>query len=143
MAGYSSTPLPKKLGIEPGSTLLLASAPKGFDALLNPLPVNVRIRRRRGDFDVAVAFVTSQRQLLERLATLPKLMAENGGLWLAWPKKSSGVITDVSEDVVRTFALRGKLVDNKLCAIDDTWSCLRLVLSLEHRSGASKSKRKR
>ena len=143
MAGYSSTPLPKKLGIKSGTTLLLAGAPKGFDRLLKPLPVGVRVRRRRGEFDVAVAFVTSQQKLKERLDTLPKLMAENGGLWVAWPKKSSGVTTDVSEDVIRAFALGGRLVDNKVCAIDDTWSGLRLVLRLEHRSKASKSKRKR
>lgn len=129
VAGYSTTPLPKKLGIGAGSRVALVSAPKGF---LDPLPPGASVVSR-GTFDVAVAFCDARTSLSKRLPGLYARMAENGGLWIAWPKKSSGVKTDLSEDVVRELGLAIGLVDNKVCAIDETWSGLRLVIRVADR----------
>jgi hypothetical protein len=134
-AGYSGTPLPRKLGIKAGARLALIGAPEGFDLTLGSLPEAVTVGRRLGrqPFDVIVAFF-SRRSLLER--RLPQLVAAldpAGGLWLAWPKRASGVETDVTEDVVRTLGLAAGLVDNKICAIDQVWSVLRLVYRLRDR----------
>ena len=127
MAGYSGTPLPKKLGIEEGSSVLLRLAPSGFESLLSPLPSTAKVtrtRRARAVFDVIV-FFAEKRAVLER--KLPGVVAQlksDGGLWLAWPKKSSGKLTDLEENFVRTAGLGVGLVDNKICAIDETWSGL-------------------
>jgi hypothetical protein len=134
MAGYSGTPLPRKLAIKPESTLALIGAPDDFEATLGELPTGVRTRTRAsGSADVAVAFFTRRAKLEARLATLAKLIHPDGGLWIAWPKRASGVETDITEDVVRNLALAGGLVDNKVCAIDETWSGLRLVYRLRDR----------
>jgi hypothetical protein len=134
MAGYSGTPLPKKLGIKPESTLALIGAPARFEVTLGDLPAGVRTRTRAaGSADVVVAFFTRRAKLEGRLAALAKVIHPDGGLWIAWPKRSSGVETDITEDVVRELALAGGLVDNKVCAIDDTWSGLRLVYRLRDR----------
>src|SRR3954468_1570044 len=135
-AGYSGTPLPRKLGIEPGHRLVLLGAPEGFEAdVLRPLPDGVRVRRTaRGPADVIVAFLTERRVLERRLGAFRALMEPASGLWIAWPKKASKVPTDMTEDVVREVALPGgELVDNKVCAIDAVWSGLRLVIRLDHR----------
>ncbi len=137
-AGYSGTPLPRKLGVKPGARLGLIGAPDGFDATLGDLPAGVAVRRRLGrdPFDVLVAFF-SRRSLLERrLPSLRSALDPVGGLWIAWPKRASGVATDVTEDVVRTLGLAAGLVDNKVCAIDDVWSGLRLVYRLRDRPRA-------
>jgi hypothetical protein len=134
MAGYSGTPLPKKLGIKPESTLALVGAPEDFDATLGDLPEAVRIRTSAtGSADVVVAFFTERLKLERRLGVLARVIHPNGGLWIAWPKRASGVDTDVTEDVVREIGLAGGLVDNKVCAIDATWSGLRLVYRLRDR----------
>jgi hypothetical protein len=133
-AGYSGTPLPKKLGIREESRLTVVSAPDGFEGLLAPLPLGVRMSRRLGrDADVIVAFHTSRAVLEERFGRLRNAMHDAGGLWIAWPKKASGVATDITEDVVRAIALSHGLVDNKVCAIDATWSGLRIVVRRENR----------
>ena len=128
-AGYSGTPLPKKLGIKEEARLALVGAvPAGFDRTLGRLPAGVEVRRQaRGRSDVIVCFVTRRAELARRFAALKRALDPDGGLWIAWPKRASGVATDMTEDVVREIALPGGLVDNKVCAIDETWSGLRLV----------------
>ena len=133
--GYSGTPLPRKLGIKAGARVALIGAPDGFDSTLGELPDGVVVRRRLGGapFDVIVAFF-SRRSLLER--RLPELVAaldDAGGLWIAWPKRSSGVATDVTEGVVHTLGLATGLVDNKVCAVDQVWSGFRFVFRLRDR----------
>ncbi|HET9517102.1 MAG TPA: DUF3052 family protein [Actinoplanes sp.] len=136
MAGYSRTPLHRKLGIKPGHRVALLDAPAGFAATLDGLPDGVVILRTLAadvPIDVIVLFVTERRQLQARLAEATRRMAQNGGLWVAWPKRASKVPTDVTEDVVREVALPTGLVDNKVCAIDAIWSGLRLVIRRENR----------
>jgi hypothetical protein len=136
VAGYSGTPLPTKLGIKHGASVAFAAAPPEFTTALGPLPEAVTVKARTvPPLDVVVAFFIRRAQLERRLAALSKAIFPDGGLWIAWPKRASGVATDLSEDVVRELALSGKLVDNKVCAIDGTWSALRLVYRLEHRPG--------
>ena len=134
MAGYSGTPLPKKLGIKDGHAVAVLSEPDGFAMTLGSLPPDVRIvHDLRGHRDVVVAFFTARAVLEKRLAALTKAIFPDGGLWIAWPKKTSRVPTDITEDVVREVALPTGLVDNKVCAIDDVWSGLRLVVRVENR----------
>jgi hypothetical protein len=127
MAGYSGTPLPQKLGIKAGSRLGLFGAPPGFDRVLGALPEGVRTTTR-GALDVAVFFTEEQRALKKKFAVLAKAVAPAGALWIAWPKKSSGVATDLDENVVRAVGLEKGLVDVKVCAIDETWSGLKFVV---------------
>jgi hypothetical protein len=135
MSGYSGTPLPRKLGIKPGHRVLLLGAPDGFEhTTLGALPEGVRVgRQARGRADVIVAFFADRTQLARRLPTLRERMEPAAGLWIAWPKRGSGVPTDLTEDAVRELALATRLVDNKVCAIDPTWSALRLVIRLADR----------
>jgi hypothetical protein len=134
-AGYSGTPLPRKLGIKPGHRVALLGAPDGFEGgTLRELPDGVRVARRAGGrADVIVSFHTRRAELERRLPALRALMEPAAGLWVAWPKRASKVETDITEDVVREIALPTGLVDNKVCAIDATWSGLRLVIRLEQR----------
>jgi hypothetical protein len=135
MAGYSGTPLPRKLGIKPGHRVLALGAPDGFaDGTLGELPDGVALRTTaRGKADVIVAFHERRAELARRMPRLRELMEPAAGLWIAWPKRASGVPTDLTEDVVRELALANRLVDNKVCAIDDVWSGLRLVIRLRDR----------
>jgi hypothetical protein len=133
-AGYSGTPLPRKLGIKPGAQLGLIEAPDGFERVLGELPPGVSVRRRlQGSFDVIVAFFVARSELERRLAACKNALTAAGGLWLAWPKRSSGVATDLGEGAVRELGLATGLVDNKVCAIDATWSGLRFVHRLADR----------
>ena len=134
MAGYSQRPLAGKLGIKPGHTIALSSAPHGFDRTLGELPGGVTVKTRAGGrADVVVAFFVRSAPLRSRLGRLARMIHPDGGLWIAWPKRASGVATDLTEDLVRELALAGGLVDNKVCAIDDVWSGLRLVDRLADR----------
>ena len=136
MSGYSGTPLPKKLGIKPGSTVAFRKAPPEFAAALGGLPEGVRVKARAAaPLDVVVAFFGDRSELDARLRGLSRAIFPDGGLWIAWPKHSSGVATDLTEDVVREIGLALGLVDNKVCAIDETWSGLRLVHRLRDRTG--------
>ena len=128
-AGYSGTPLPKKLGIKPGHRLLLVDAPDGF--ALDGLPEGVV--EAEGEADVIVAFFVARAELEQALPALRARMDKAAGLWIAWPKRASKLETDLTEDVVRELALANVLVDNKVCAIDETWSGLRLVIRLKDR----------
>jgi hypothetical protein len=133
--GYSGTPLVRKLGIKPAARLGLIGAPDDFDETLGELPAGVEVRRRLGGrpFDVVVAFFTRRAKLQRRLPSLATALDPAGGLWIAWPKRASGVASDVTEDVVRNLGLATGLVDNKVCAVDQVWSGLRLVYRLRDR----------
>ena len=133
-AGYSGTPLPRKLGIKPEARLALIAAPEGLEAVLGELPPGVSVRRRlQGTFDVIVAFFDARAELERRLPACRAALDQAGGLWVAWPKRSSGVATDLGEGTVRELGLAAGLVDNKVCAIDATWSGLRFVYRLADR----------
>jgi hypothetical protein len=138
MAGYSATPLPKKLGIKNRCRVGLAKAPENFADTLGALPDGVTVTdaaRARGPFDVMVCFATTERELAAVFSRLAGKLTEEGGLWVAWPKKSSGVATALDENAVRRAGLATeRLVDNKVCAIDQTWSGLRFVVRLSHRA---------
>jgi hypothetical protein len=143
MAGYSGTPLPQKLGIKPGNRLALLAAPAGFARVLGKLPADVSIASAldgRAAFDVIVLFVTSMAELRRSFRATAKRLEPSGGFWVAWPKKASGVTTDVTENLVRTVALDAGLVDNKVCAIDETWSGLRHVVRLADRPKAARAR---
>jgi hypothetical protein len=130
-SGYSGTPLPKKLGIASGSTVALVGAPAG---VIDGLPDDVTVKRRaRGKADVVVAFFTERRELKRRIEALGRMIFPAGGLWVAWPKRASGLATTMDENVVRAVALPLGLVDNKVCAIDETWTGLRVVWRRERR----------
>jgi hypothetical protein len=128
-AGYSGTPLAKKLGIREGSRVLLLGAPRGYPAALAPLPDRVRFERRAGvAVDIAQLFVTRREDLARRLGVLRKTLRPDAALWISWPKKASGVATTVTEDVVRELGLPLGFVDIKVCAVDEVWSGLKLVV---------------
>ncbi|HTL35764.1 MAG TPA: hypothetical protein VL326_21690 [Kofleriaceae bacterium] len=135
-AGYSGTPLPQKLGIKEDHEVVVLNAPRGFFEALGKLPPSVTMQTRLAGkipFDVIVAFVQQAAQLVKVLKDARPRMQPAAGLWIAWPKKSSGVPTDITEDVIRQIALPTGVVDNKVCAIDETWSGLRLVIRKENR----------
>jgi hypothetical protein len=130
--GYSGTPLVEKLGIKPGAKLKFVSEPTGFDALLGELPDGSRFAAR-GALDFAMLFAKDRSDLEKGFSQLRDRLEPNGMLWVAWPKKTSGVATDLTEGVVRTFGLESGLVDVKVCAIDDIWSGLKFVRRLKDR----------
>ena len=133
-AGYSGTPLPKKLGIEEGTIFATVHAPDGFDATLGSLPAEADWRARLSpDLDVVIAFYTSRAALTKEWPKLTKAAAPDGTVWVGWPKKASKVPTDITEDALRELLLPTGWVDNKVCAIDDTWSGLRFALRRELR----------
>jgi hypothetical protein len=124
-AGYSGTPLPKKLGIKAGSVVLLVNAPDDFERTLGALPDRAVVcDQARGRVDVALWFVTSRAELERQIQKKSQLGNDGGRLWIIWPKKASGIATDVSEPVVREIGLASGLVDYKVCAVDHVWSGL-------------------
>lgn len=138
-AGYSGTPLPQKLGIKERHQVAIVDAPAGFEKTLGPLPTGATVvklatkAKQPPLLDVIVVFVKQRADMVALIATCRLRMQQAGGLWIAWPKKSSGVATDITEQTIRDVALPTGLVDNKVCAIDDTWSGLRLVIRKENR----------
>lgn len=127
LAGYSGTPLPKKLGIKPDSTIALINQPRGFETALGELPEGVTfIPEAQGKPDLIIWFIRTRFELESRINAMRDLTGD-GGLWVAWPKKSSGVASDVTETIVRDTALAVGLVDYKVCAIDATWSGLKFA----------------
>ncbi len=134
MAGYSGRALVDKLGVRPGSRVVLVGAPQGFESALEPLPAGATVRRRmsRGT-DMAVMFPASRAELARKWEQLTRAVGPAGAVWVAWPKKASGVLTDMTENAVRDVVLPTGWVDTKVCAIDDTWSGLKCVLRLDRR----------
>ena len=128
-SGYSGTPLPKKLGITSGSRVLLIGAPEGYDETLGPLPEGVEFAKRAGaTVGLVQLFATRRADLASRLATLRRQLAPDAVIWVSWPKRASGVATDITEDTIREVAFPLGLVDIKVCAVDATWSGLKLVV---------------
>lgn len=136
MAGYSGTPLAKKLGIKENALVVLVGAPAGFAKTLAPLPDGARVTStlpKKGELDVALVFAKTKKDLDRGLAATKKCMSQAAGIWIAWPKKASGVATEVDEALARKTGLAAGLVDNKVCAVDDVWSGLRFVMRVADR----------
>ena len=133
--GYSGTPLPKKLGIKPGMSIAVLRAPQDIDAILGDLPGSVTVSHRlTGHRDLVLIFITRQADLASRLSALIDAIAPNGMIWVAWPKRVSKIETDMTEDIIREIVLPSSgLVDVKVCAIDQVWSGLKLVIRKELR----------
>jgi hypothetical protein len=126
-AGYSGRSLVQKLGVKPETTIVLVDAPDAIEQLLEPLPDGVTVRRgNRGRREMTIWFATSRGKLERRFDPVARAVGE-GTLWMAWPKGSSGLETDITEDVIREVVLPRGMVDSKVCAIDETWSGLRLT----------------
>lgn len=133
-AGYSGKPLATKLGIKPGHKLVLIGPPAGFGATLGPLPDGVAIGRgRAGQTDIVLLFCANLARLRRNFGKAKRLLRPSGALWVCWPKRSSGIASDLAENDIRAEALAGGLVDVKVCAVDRTWSGLKLVYRLKDR----------
>jgi hypothetical protein len=125
---YAGTPLPKKLGIRPGITLALLGAPKDFDKTLGKLSTDVHVVYRAGNnAELILSFVKSVAELKRRFPAAKRTLAPKGALWIAWPKKTSGIKSDLTQQIVREYGLSNGLVDYRICAIDATWSALRFA----------------
>jgi hypothetical protein len=134
LAGYSGTPLVKKLGIKPGFNIAFVSAPAGYVNTLD-LPPEVTINSRAGKpLDFAQLFVKSEKELITKFTQYAARLNASGMLWVSWPKKSSGVSTDLTDNVVREIGLAAGLVDVKICAVDEIWSGLKFVFRLRDRA---------
>lgn len=134
MAGYSGTPLPKKLGIKPGARVALVDPPEGFREVLGELPDRVAfVAPGCGAIDVVVCFVAGEQGLADRFLDLKQQLQPAGGLWIAWPKRGKGTPMGIGENAIREVGLAAGLVDNKVCAIDERWSGLRFVFRREDR----------
>ena len=136
MAGYSKTPLAQKLGIKAGTKVAALNAPVGYRKLLAPLPAGVSfVDKATAGAGFVHLFVTERRVLEKELKRLRGVLDDTGVLWVSWPKKASGVASDITEDVIREVCLPLGLVDIKVCAVDDTWSGLKLMIRRENRRG--------
>jgi hypothetical protein len=135
MAGYSETPLAKKLGIKEGFRVGLANSPKGFRKELGRLPQKVKVSTEQlpKQLDLILLFVDSERILMKEFPRMMRRIPANGTLWVAWPKKGSGVVTDLSLNNVQKFGLAEGLVDVKICAVNEVWSGLKFVYRLKDR----------
>jgi hypothetical protein len=139
MTGYSGTPLAKKLGLRGGSRLFAHAAPEHYAALLAPLPPGVRlVARLDRSTDIIHVFALRRAALIQALRRMLKTMRPDTAIWVSWPKKSSGVATDITEDGIREIALPMTLVDIKVCAVDEVWSGLKLVIRKAARPAAGK-----
>lgn len=133
--GYSGTPLAKKLGIKEGMTVLIVNAPDDYDEILEPLPEGVEIARDilSGPVDVLHLFTNTRDGLFSGLADARAKIIQNGSIWVSWYKKAAKLPTEITEDTIREAALPLGLVDVKVCAVDDKWSGLKLVIRKENR----------
>jgi hypothetical protein len=139
-AGYSNRTLPDKLGIKAGARIGLVAAPAGYDATLGKLPPGVvRAKALRGPLDLVQVFVKSRAELARRFPVFKKAIAIDGALWVSWPKKASGVTTDLDENAIRDIGLAHGLVDVKVCAVDEVWSGLKFVHRLADRGKATRN----
>ncbi|MFL6617494.1 MAG: DUF3052 domain-containing protein [Povalibacter sp.] len=134
--GYSGTPLATKLGIKDGSSVYVLNAPASYKRMLAPLPPGVSFVKSADRAHVIHVFTIEKRELQAQLVKLRATMSQDSALWVSWPKKASGVATDISEDVIRAVCLPLGLVDIKVCAVDETWSGLKLVIRKELRNEA-------
>jgi hypothetical protein len=135
MAGYSKTPLAQKLGIKAGTKVVALNPPPGYRKLLAPLPAGVSFTgKATADVGFVHLFADERRVLEKELKRVRGLLDDAGVLWVSWPKKSSGVASDITEDVIREVCLPLGFVDIKVCAVDDTWSGLKLMIRRENRS---------
>jgi hypothetical protein len=132
-AGYSGTPLAKKLGIKEGSKIAVHNQPENYYKLFTDFPQGVNIIKNKTKVDLIHYFVKEEKQLSRDINKLKNQIEQNGMIWISWPKKSSKVETDITEDVVRNIALKNGLVDIKVCAVDETWSGLKLVIPVKDR----------
>jgi hypothetical protein len=133
-AGYSGTPLIKKLGIKEESTVIIINSPESYNNYLGELPAGAVLKSKlTGKFDFIHYFTKSKNDFQEKYPAMKKALNKDGQLWISWPKKSSKVTTDLTEDIIRNYALKNGLVDVKVCAIDETWSGLKLVYRLKDR----------
>ena len=132
MAGYSETPLAKKLGIKPGFKCLAINEPKNYFDLLSPLP-DAKFIKTGKDLDFVHMFTTDFKSFSKLFLANKKLLKKDGMMWISWPKKSAKVPTDLDENIIRDFGLKNGLVDVKVCAVDDTWSGLKFVYRLSDR----------
>lgn len=143
MAGYSGTPLAKKLGIAGGATIHPVDAPENYLELLEPLPQNVQmVSRIDAKTDIVHIFSAKRTHLSKSIAAALAKLRPDGVIWVSWPKKSAKVPTDITEDTIREIALPLGLVDIKVCAVDDTWSGLKLVVRKEKRAAKEKGETK-
>ncbi len=135
MAGYSGTPLLKKLGVKPGYVMLVLNEPNDYWKWLSPLPENIAVKEKpsSGGCDFIHLFVKEKKVYEKEVLRCRKSLKQDGMIWVSWPKKSSGVVTDMNEDVIRDFALKNSLVDIKVCAVDEVWSGLKLVIPVKDR----------
>lgn len=133
MAGYSGTPLQKKLGIKPGHKCLVANSPKAYFDWISPLPEGVKFVSRGKDIDFVHLFTTERKHFQKAFVTHRDTLQKTGMMWISWPKKSSGVTTDLDENIIRDFGLKNGMVDVKVCAVDDTWSGLKFMFRLTDR----------
>jgi len=135
MAGYSGTPLIRKLGIKPGHHIWVNDAPDQYWSWLSPLPADVVVQGKPGKalLDFINLFVRERKAFEKELLLFRKLLKPDGMIWVSWPKKASKVSTDVDENVIRDFALKHRMVDVKVCAVDETWSGLKLVIPVKDR----------
>jgi hypothetical protein len=144
MAGYSGTPLAKKIGIKEGSRIALVNAPKDFQFEAKDLPDNVEFLKQSAKaLDIILFFVTTERALAKDFSKLAARLTTNGMIWIAWPKKISGVATDLSFERVQGIGLDAGLVDVKICAVDETWSGLKFVYRLRDRPSLSNDSQKK
>jgi len=135
LSGYSGTPLAKKLGIKEGCTISVFHQPEYYFQLFTDLPVNIKlVTNEKLKKDFIHYFVKEEKQLLKDISKLKGQIEQNGIIWISWPKKASKVATDVTEDVVRNIALKNGLVDIKVCAVDEVWSALKLVIPVKDRN---------
>ena len=132
-SGYSTTPLAKKLGIKDGMIIRIVHPPENYFLLFTDFPAGVKITRAKNNKDLVHYFTNSAVELEKEISDLRKEIFPNGMIWVSWPKKASGIKTDLTEDLIRSMAISHGLVDIKVCAIDETWSGLKLVVPVKER----------
>lgn len=134
MAGYSGTPLQKKLGIKEGLTVFVLNPPQAYFDWVSPLPARVTIKSKlTGEFDFMHVFVKEQKVFSKEFSRCKKQLKKDGMMWISWPKKASKVPTDLDENIIREFGLKNGLVDVKVCAVDEVWSGLKFMFRVKDR----------
>jgi hypothetical protein len=134
MAGYSATPLQKKLGLKEGFSVLVLNAPKPYFDWISPLPKDIQVKSRlTGELDFIHLFTQSQKTFETDFIKCKKYLKKDGMMWISWPKKSSKISTDIDENIIREFGLKNGLVDVKVCAVDEVWSGLKFVYRVKDR----------